>query len=237
MTGARSMPNADAAAVVRLDRPLAFADAAVIHRTPISAEARGLARDFCRRVGQEATRLNEQPIGEPLRHRVARYPDRRPRESMLRDLERRWRDAQPQQFRLQFHCTWQGKNVFMTERAVTVLTAFRLQHWDANDYGVEVVDTWLDVSRRKVDAGMRSRMWIGSHALARWYQRSGARSDARLLHDIAIGAAVDPSDREAFPHLDDVHVPVGVAASWRGAIMMAPETDDDELVLYVKTFI
>jgi hypothetical protein len=48
----------------------------------------------------------------------------------------------------------------MTERAVTALNGFRLPHWDADDYGVEVVDTWFEVSRRRVDAGMRSRMWI-----------------------------------------------------------------------------
>lgn len=79
-------------------------------------------------------------------------------------------------------------------------------------------------------------MWIGSHALARWYQRSGARSDARLLHDIGIGAAIDTSDRCAFPDLDDVCVPVDVTASWRGAMMVPPDADDDELVFYVKTF-
>jgi len=107
----------------------------------------------------------------------------------------------------------------------------------ANDYGAEVVDTWFEVSRRRVDAGMRSRMWIGSHALARWYQRSGARSDARLLHDIGIGAAIDSADRETFPDPDDVRVPVDVAASWRGAMIVAPEADDDELVSYAKTFI
>jgi hypothetical protein len=210
---------------------------AATNRTPISAEARGLARDFCRRVRQEATRLNEQTIGAPLRRRIERYPDRRPREGMLRDLEFHWRNAQPQQFRLHFRCTWQGKDVFMIERAVTVLNAFRLPHWDANDYGVEVVDTWLEVSRRRVDAGLRSRMWIGSHALARWYQRSGARSDAQLLHDIDIGAAFASSDRKAFADLDHVRVPIGATSDWRGAMMVAPEAESGELVFYVKTFV
>jgi hypothetical protein len=231
------MPTGEAVAILEHHGGSALAQPAFINRTPISAEARGLARDFCRRVRQEATRLNEQAIGAPLRRRIERYPDRRPREGMLRDLERHWRSVQPQQFRLHFHCAWQGKEVLMTERAVTVLNAFRLPHWDANDYGVEVVDTWLEVSRRRVDAGMRSRMWIGSHALARWYQRSGARSDARLLHDLGIAAGFASTDRKAFPDLDDVRVSVSSAASWRGAMMVAPEADDDELVFYVKTFL
>jgi hypothetical protein len=228
------MPIADNALLLRREGAAAPVTTAVIQRTPISAEARGLARDFCRRVGQEARRLNEQSIGAPLRRRMARYPDRRPRDDMLRDLERQWRDAQPQQFRLHFHCAWQGKNVFMTERAVTVLDGFRLQHWETDDYGVEVMDTWFKVDRARTGAGVRSRMWIGSHALGRWFQRSGTRSDARLLHDIGVGAAIELA-RNAFPNLDDVRISVDAAASWRGAMMLAPEAD--ELVFYAKTFI
>jgi hypothetical protein len=48
----------------------------VAAKVPVSAEARGLARDFCHRVGHEAKRLNEQAIDAPLRRRIARYPDR-----------------------------------------------------------------------------------------------------------------------------------------------------------------
>jgi hypothetical protein len=211
-------------------------DITVATRTPISSEARGLARDFCRRVGLEAELINEQAIGAPLRRRMARYRDRRPREDLLRDLERRWREAKPQQFRLEFRSSWKGRDVVMMERAVTRMDAFRLPHWDANDFGVEVVDTWLAIKRGRATAGKRSRMWIGSHALARWYQRSRARSDARLLYDIGIAAAIDPSDRNAYPDLDDVRVPVNEAANWRGAMMLAPEADDDELVFYARTF-
>jgi hypothetical protein len=60
----------------------------VISKVPISAEARGLARDFCRRVCREARSINEQTIGAPLRRRIARHPDRRPRDGLVRDLER-----------------------------------------------------------------------------------------------------------------------------------------------------
>src|SRR5262245_1772822 len=129
-----------------------------INRTPVSAEARGLARDFCRRVNFEARLINDQAIGGPLRRRMARYPDRRPREGLLRDLERNWREAKPQQFRLEFHSFWDGRDVFMKERAVTTLDAFRLPHWDANDYGVEIVDTWFAVTRGRAAAGKRSRL-------------------------------------------------------------------------------
>jgi hypothetical protein len=227
------MPSVDPVAVAsRLAQPT-LVGRPTVSTTPISAEARGLARDFCRRVGEEARRLNQQAIAGALRRRIARYPDRRPREGMLRDLERDWREAQPQQFRLEFDCTWRGKDVWMQERAVTVLNAFRLPQWDGNDYGVEVVDTWFEVSRRRIDAGIRSRMWIGSHALARWYQRSGARSDARLLHDIGIGAAVHPQD---VPDPNNVRISVDLIASWRGAIMLAPE-GQQELVFYARTFI
>jgi hypothetical protein len=228
------MPTVDSVVLATRQAKSALVDRTTHSTTPISAEARGLARDFCRRVGEEARRLNQQAIAAPLRHRIARYPDRRPREGMLRDLERSWREAQPQQFRLQFDCTWRGRDVWMQERAVTVLNAFRLPHWDANDYGIEVVDTWFEVSRRRIDAGMRSRMWIGSHALARWYQRSGARSDARLLQDIGIGAAAHPQD---VPDPNNVRISVDLAASWRGAIMLAPEAEEDEPVFYARTFI
>jgi hypothetical protein len=173
----------------------------------------------------------------PLQRRIARYPDRRPREDLLRDLERQWRQTKPQYFRLAFCCSWKGKDVFMRERAVTGLSAFRLVHWESDDYGVEVVDTWFAVIRGRPDAGKRSRMWIGSHALGRWYQRSRARSDAQLLHDIGVGAAVDTSDRDRFPDLDDVRVPLDTTAEWRGAMMIPPDADKNELVFYARTFI
>jgi hypothetical protein len=210
---------------------------AVATRTPISAEARGLARDFCHRVGQEARQINEQAIGSPLRRRIARYPDRPPRECLLRDLERRWRDTDPQRFRLDFHSGWQGRNFHIRERAVTVVEAFRLLHWNDDDYGVSVMDTWMRVDRGRVSAGVRSRMWVGSHALARWYQRSGARSDERLLQDIGLGAMIDTHDENAFPDLDDVRRPINPAGEgWRGAMMLPPEDEDPGLVFYVKTF-
>jgi hypothetical protein len=214
-----------------------LADYPAVGKIPIGAEARGLARDFCRRVNLEARLINDQAIGAPLRQRIARYPDRRPRDSLLRDLERNWREARPQQFRLQFHSAWQGRDVFITERAITPLDTFRMPHWDANDYGVEIVETWFAVKRGCATAGKISRMWIGSHALGRWYQRSGARSDERLLRDISIGAAVDTSDRESFPDLDDVRVPVNITASWRGGLMRTPDVTEEELVFYAKTFI
>jgi hypothetical protein len=94
----------------------------------------------------------------------------------------------------------------MTERALTALGAFRLPYWDGNDFGVEVVDAWLEVKRGRASAGVRSRMWIGSHGLARWYQRNRERTDEHLLRDVAVGAAADPSDREIFPDLNDARV-------------------------------
>jgi hypothetical protein len=214
-----------------------LADDPTLTKTPVSAEARGLARDFCRRVGWEAKLVNEQAIGAHLRRRMARYPDRRPRDGMLRDLERSWRNVEPKQFRLEFCSTWQGRNVFMMERAVTTLRAFRLAHWDSNDYGVEVLDTWFEVRGGRTLAGVRSRMLIGSHALARWYQRSSAKSDEQLLKHIRVGADVDTSDRGTFPDLDDIRVWVGATGDWRGAMMLTPEDEGDELVFYAKTFV
>jgi hypothetical protein len=209
----------------------------VVAKVPISAESRGLARDFCHRVGDEARELNEQAIGAPLRRRIARYPERRPRNDILCDLERRWREVRPRQFRLMFQSSRPNKDFFIMERAVTVLDAFRLLHWNENDYGVAVMDTWMRVAAGRATAGARSRMWIGSHALARWYQRSDTRSDDRLLHDIGLGAAIDCCDRKAFPDLDDVRVPINAAECWRGAMMLAPEDEGDNLVFYAKTFV
>jgi hypothetical protein len=178
----------------------------VITGVPISAEARGLARDFCRRVSHEAKLVNEQAIGAPLRRRIARYPDRRPRDGILIDLERSWREVKPQQFRLEFQSTRRGKKFFIMQRAVTILDAFRLPHWSGDDYGIAVMETWIEIDRDQAGAGVRSRMWIGSHALGRWYQRSRARSDERLLRDINLGATIDTHDRKSFPDLDDVRV-------------------------------
>jgi hypothetical protein len=110
----------------------------VVSKVPISAEAPGLARDFCRRVCREAKSLNEQTIGAPMVRRIARYPDRRPRDGLLRDLERGWREAKPQQFRLDFRSSWRGRD-----------DKFRLPHWDANDYGLAVMDTRFEVIRRR----------------------------------------------------------------------------------------
>jgi hypothetical protein len=59
-----------------------------VRKVPISAEARGLARDFCRRVAIEAKLVNQQAVGASLKRRIARHPDRRPRDAILQDLER-----------------------------------------------------------------------------------------------------------------------------------------------------
>jgi hypothetical protein len=209
----------------------------VASKLPIGAEARGLARDFCHRVGQEARLLNKRAIGEPLRRRMARYPDRPPRDDILRDLERTWRDVEHQQFRLDFHSIRKSRDFYIMERAITVIDAFRLRHWDSNDYGVTVMDTWMEVRGGRARAGVRSRMWIGSHALARWYQRSGARSDACLLRDIGLGAAIDPLNRTAYPNLDDIRVPTNGIEGWRGAIMLSPEEEGDDLVFHARTFV
>jgi hypothetical protein len=206
-------------------------------RTPISTEARGLARDFCRRVGVEAALLNEQEIGTPLRRRMARYPDRRPRDSLLVDLERRWRSSEPQQFRLSFECAWSGRDVRMRERAVIPLRAFRLAHWQSNDHGVEIIDNWFEVRRGRAQAGLCSRMVVGSHALGRWYERSGFRSDAQLLQHLGLGATPDATDHAHHPDLDDARVPVNATAAWRGAIMLTPEDEGDGLIFYAKTFV
>lgn len=214
-----------------------LADHPALARTPVGAEARGLARDFCRRVAREAAMINEQGIGAPLRRRIARYPDRRPRDALLVDLERGWRNTEPKRFRLAFRCDRQGRDVFMQERAVTTVRAFRLAHWDSNDYGVEVMDTWFEVRRGRAEAGLRSCMVIGSHALGRWYERSSTKSDEHLLKHIGIGAAIDASDRTAFPDLDDVRVGVSATSGWRGAIMLTPEDEGDEMVFYAKTFV
>ena len=77
-------------------------------------------------------------------------PERRPRDALLRDLERRWREADPQHFRLTFTSTRDGRDIFISERAVTMLDAFRLPHWDSNNYGVVVWDTWLAVENVRV---------------------------------------------------------------------------------------
>jgi hypothetical protein len=98
------------------------------------------------------------------------------------------------------------------------------------------MDTWMEIRRGRASAGVRSRMWIGSHALARWYQRSGSRSDERLLRDIGVGAAIDLSDRAAFPDVDDVRVPIDSTEAWCGSMMLAPEDEGDDLVFYAKTF-
>ncbi len=154
---------------------------------------------------------------------------------MLRDLERGWREAEQQQFRLEFRSSWRGRDVFMMERSVTIVDAFRWPHWDANDYGVAVMDTWLEVNRGRPKAGVRTRMWVGSHALARWYQRSSTRSDQQLLRDVGLGAAIDTYDRTAFPDLDAVGVPVNAAEGWHGVKMLAPEDQSYDLELCAKT--
>lgn len=122
-------------------------------------------------------------------------------------------------------------------RAVTIVDAFRLVHWDSNDYGVAVRDTWLSVKRGRPSAGIQSLMWIGSHALGRWYQRRGSRDDACLLRDISAGAEIHTVDRRAFPDIESVRIPINEGHSWRGSIMLAPEDEGDNLLFYAKTFV
>src|SRR5215471_9124305 len=100
---------------------------------PVSAEARGKAREFIRRANAEDDLRFALLSGfhRNIQQRIDRRPGRRLRPDMLEHILRRWASG-PREFRLRFEVEWKGKNLSAIEVAASGSSTFTAPDWPAD---------------------------------------------------------------------------------------------------------
>ena len=84
-------------------------------------KARGLARDFLRRVSSEADTYDEalSKLWEPIAARQRKYPERKIRSELLQTLAARWERELPGTFRLSFEASIRGAKGAVRETRIS----------------------------------------------------------------------------------------------------------------------
>ena len=164
---------------------------------PVSAEARGKAREFIRRAHAEDD-LRFALLSDfhrDIQRRIDRRPGRRLRPDMLDDILRRW-EAGPREFRLRFEVEWKGKNLWAIEITASGSSTFTTPDWpaDATELNLMVNTAALKSDRQGADFVNVGSICSSFHAIGRYFQRQPDRGDAELLSDLAVFArlAVSP---------------------------------------------
>jgi hypothetical protein len=138
-------------------------------------------------------------ISEPLRERLLRHP--RLRLEHAADAMRRYALQVPEQYRIGgLQGARGGHHDFMISE--TRLMPSRLLHdaWDDDEFpepGVSICKYWFGTKDGKIIHRVQPRVVVSLHALARWFERSGARSHDTLFQDIAL--LVDASEENEVP--------------------------------------
>jgi hypothetical protein len=155
---------------------------------PVSAEARGKAREFIRRACVEDHLRVALLRGflRDIQQRQNRRPGRRLRPDMLEDILRRW-EAGPRGFRLRFGVGWKGRNLSAIEVLISGGTV-SVSDWatDAAELNLMINTTALKVDRQVTDFVKTGTVCLSFHAIGRYYQRQPDRGDAELLRDLAV---------------------------------------------------
>jgi hypothetical protein len=166
---------------------------------PVSAEARGKAREFIRRANVEDDLRFALLSGfwRSIQQRKDRQSGRRVRPDILEDIVRRW-EAGPRQFRLRFEVERKGKNLSVIEIAASGNGTLRgVPAWaaDAIELNLLINTAALSVMRDSVDLVYRAAVSVSAHALGRYFQRQPDCGDADLLRDlVAFSRIVVPPD-------------------------------------------
>jgi hypothetical protein len=167
---------------------------------PVSAEARGKAREFIQRACVEDHRRLGLIKGflRDIDQRRARHPGRRLRPDMLQDILRRW-EAGPCEFRLRFEVEWKGRNFSVIEVAASGGTV-TAAGWaaDAAELNLIVNTAALKVGRQGIDFVKMGTICLSFHAIGRYFQRQPDRCGADLLRDLTLfsGVAISPDAPE-----------------------------------------
>jgi len=205
----------------------------------------GQARLLLQRMQAEEDAHMEavKPSLGDLFNRLIRHPERRLREGQFRALATAWKAA-PQRYRLQFCASVEPRGRWGTVTEVRVgSTKVHKLAWEPGNFEHGACLHSLDLalpSKRLTAPTLRYTpvCHVGLHALARRYERGGDAPDAvlvaemRLMAQGFLGACKEADARDTL-QIDTK------GGRWSGdfANMEYPDTDDVDLVFFVRTFL
>jgi hypothetical protein len=183
---------------------------------PITAEARGLARALHNRViaSDLAYDKARQLIFKPLYERLRRKPT--VRSEMALEILRAFR-AIDTPFRLGDVYTEPRSKGHLFLGDILITAAVAQGGWsDASYWENNICISLVNLTAGSGDLRMTNDIIItvSMHAIARWYQRTGLRDDARLITDLE-ALFVSGVAANASSPTDDIRVPVPGGA-WLG---------------------
>jgi hypothetical protein len=142
---------------------------------PVSAEARGKAREFIRRASAEDDLRFALLRGfwRDIQQRMDRHPGSRIRSDKLKDIIHRWKLG-PHQFRLRFEVEWKGKNLSVIE--ITASGSAMLSgapDWmtEATELNLMINTAALKADRQGTDFVNIGTFCLSFHAIGRYFQR------------------------------------------------------------------
>jgi hypothetical protein len=213
---------------------------AALARDRPPAEAVGKARDLRRRVGELDTRYlaRVEETLAPLRARYERHPGRVPRETMLVDIARTWRNTLPARFRLAFTFEEPCKahHGRITERRLGTATLRVLDdpEWEGLEPQVSINEIAVTAVRGRVVKEARVLCGFSFHALARRYQRGPSALDDVVIADMALVANVAVPDKGSVLIRTDTD-----GGGWRGVVIanVDPITKTETRMVAVRTWL
>jgi hypothetical protein len=176
--------------------------AVLAHSSPrVTAEARGWVRVFRAEVRAADERFETALAGviTPLRERLRRHT--RLREEQARIAALAYRREAPPEFRLGELSITPDRDRFMVQETRLIATWFCATAWgddDAREPGVALVTYTVRLERGRLRVGWVPLAIISGHALGRFFERTGRRTHAALVADLAVLADAGPDgDRVA----------------------------------------
>ncbi len=161
--------------------------------TPLSAEHRGMAREFRQRIANEdpPTERAMDKIYVPLRRMMLRQSVARP--GVLAEAARAWCDDIPTVGRLALEVETRGKSHLVIRELRLSGATLTLSDWDdATEPGVAVLLVGLSINRRHLEVHHVLLAVVGIHAIGRFYQRSLDNSYEALTQ--ALKRMASPAD-------------------------------------------
>ncbi len=208
---------------------------------PVSAEARGKAREFIRRASTEDDLRFVLLSGfwRDIQQRMGRHPGSRIRSDMLKDIIHRW-EVGPHQFRLRFEVEWKGKNlsaIEITASGSAMLSGAPDWVTDGTELNLMINTAALKADRRGTDFVNIGTFCLSFHAIGRYFQRQPDCGEAALLRDLALFSRITvPSD---VPE-QEVQYPTE-AGTWVGRIALCTVESNGQIehraVPFIRTWL
>ena len=172
---------------------------------PISASARGIARDIRRRIAAEDIHFEAaaKKLIEPISSRLHRYPTRAPRPEMLAGLVKDWHDLPAIDWRLNVSAELEKTRCAVTERRLQSAGVLRSKDWAEGEPDIAVIEVALSIDQHRQKLRTRCLCTLSMHAISRRVQRHSDASETAILCDIAIAAEAAAGDASARRGLQD----------------------------------